>query len=476
MPLSNAERLVNLGVVPPLAKELAAQMESGEANVQRLIGNSMVPGLAAEVVAQIASGETSVARLGEMGMVPGVAKEVVAQIQSGGVILPYRFSVSGLTYPNAFSASLKYFNGRKGFVVVGGNLVEPIVELPNFYTSANASEAGSGQPATFTAGLEYNGVTYPITFGGMNAGVAPNKGRVKSDPILGLTIPDGASGFLRVFGDVPGGLMYRSPGGPENLQGPGESLEFASSVLTDKSKGTGPITNTGGTFVFPAVAICSRREKGVASFGDSINLGTNCPGDATYNIGVVARGCGTFIGHCNFGSASQSLSGFLGQDHTNQIELTNLYASHCVIQLGANDGASVSVATRKAAVVGIKALLRSDMNLVGCTVTPRTKGSFTSGSSQTTDSQTIADNVTRIAWNDAIRAGLDGVYPTYMEMADVFETNGDGMSTVRNGNKWKNPAPSATPLVTEDGLHAATYGNTLPALASDSFKVSFGVS
>lgn len=470
--MADARRLTEIGIVPRLARELASQIEAGTGNARRLAELSMVPRLAREVAAQITAKAGDARRLAELSLPPVVAKELASQIQ---VPFSYRFAASGLTYPNSFSSSLKYFNGRKGFVVVGGDLVDPIIEIPNFYTSANASEAGSGQPGTFTAGVEYNGVTYPVTFGGSNSGIAPNKGRLKSDPLLGVTIPNGASGFVRVFGDVPGGLMYRAPGGPENLQGPGESLEFASTVLTDRSKATGVIPNTGGTFVFPLVAICSKREKGAAAFGDSICLGTNCPGDSTYNIGVVARGIGPFIGCCNFGSASQSFSGFLAQDHSNQIALTNDYASHCVIQLGANDGGAVSVATRKSVVSGIKALLRADMKLVGCTVTPRTLGAWTSGASQTTDSTTTADNVTRVAWNDAIRAGLDGLYPTYIDMADIFETNGDGMVTVRNGNKWKNPAPSSTPLVTDDGLHAATFGNTLPATASNSFKSAFGV-
>lgn len=61
MAFSLAQKLVSLGFVPPLAKELANQLQSGVFNKNRLIGLGMVPPLAAYLAASLASG-TYVAR------------------------------------------------------------------------------------------------------------------------------------------------------------------------------------------------------------------------------------------------------------------------------------------------------------------------------------------------------------------------------------------------------------------------------
>lgn len=87
--MADARRLTEVGMVPVLAKELAAQITAGVGNFTRLAELSMVPRLAKEVAAQIATpSSASVARLAEMGMVPGLANEVVAQIKGGGGVTP----------------------------------------------------------------------------------------------------------------------------------------------------------------------------------------------------------------------------------------------------------------------------------------------------------------------------------------------------------------------------------------------------
>lgn len=82
--MADSRRLAELGMVPPLAKEVASQITAGVGNARRLVELSMVPVLAREVAAQITAKVGDVRRLVELTMVPVLAKEVAAQIQSGG--------------------------------------------------------------------------------------------------------------------------------------------------------------------------------------------------------------------------------------------------------------------------------------------------------------------------------------------------------------------------------------------------------
>lgn len=78
MAFSTAQRLMQLGVATPLAKELGRQMDAGSYNVFRLIEMGMVPGLAKIVVTQPFNKVKAV----QLGMVPAVASFVAA---NGGV-------------------------------------------------------------------------------------------------------------------------------------------------------------------------------------------------------------------------------------------------------------------------------------------------------------------------------------------------------------------------------------------------------
>lgn len=91
--MADVRRLVELGMVPPLAKEVAAQITSGVGNARRLAELSMVPPLAGELAAQITAKVGNVRRLAELTMVPVLAMEVAGQV-GGGVApgLAWRFA------------------------------------------------------------------------------------------------------------------------------------------------------------------------------------------------------------------------------------------------------------------------------------------------------------------------------------------------------------------------------------------------
>lgn len=76
MPTS-ARRLIGLSMVPPLAREVADQMNNGVGKRVRLVEAGMVPRLAAHLASMINSGNFSVQKLCELGMVPALAREIV---------------------------------------------------------------------------------------------------------------------------------------------------------------------------------------------------------------------------------------------------------------------------------------------------------------------------------------------------------------------------------------------------------------
>lgn len=77
--MADARRLVEVGIVPVLAKEIANQIDSGVGSSRRLAELGMVPRLAREFVAQI-TGTPNARRLSELSMTPIAAGEVAKQI------------------------------------------------------------------------------------------------------------------------------------------------------------------------------------------------------------------------------------------------------------------------------------------------------------------------------------------------------------------------------------------------------------
>lgn len=80
--MADVRRLVELGMVPPLAKEVASQITSGVGNARRLAELSMVPRLAGELATQITAKVGNARRLAELTMVPVLAREASDQINN----------------------------------------------------------------------------------------------------------------------------------------------------------------------------------------------------------------------------------------------------------------------------------------------------------------------------------------------------------------------------------------------------------
>lgn len=84
--MADARRLVELGMVPDLAKEVAAQINAGVGDKRRLVELTMVPRLASELAIQITSKIGDKRRLIELGVVGRLALEISSQI-TGSVAL-----------------------------------------------------------------------------------------------------------------------------------------------------------------------------------------------------------------------------------------------------------------------------------------------------------------------------------------------------------------------------------------------------
>lgn len=87
MAFSTAQRLQELGVATPLAKELGVQIDANSFNWRRLMWASMPVQLAKYLADNLPNGTASNSKLAELGMIPAV----IALITGGGVRPPTGF-------------------------------------------------------------------------------------------------------------------------------------------------------------------------------------------------------------------------------------------------------------------------------------------------------------------------------------------------------------------------------------------------
>lgn len=111
---SNVDKLVWLSMVPPAASELSRQISGTKpksANALSAVG--LVPPLARELVAQMTAGVGNLGRLANLGMVPPLAKEVAEQI-SGATPPSYPATYEPTFVNNTFIATPASMNTAWG--------------------------------------------------------------------------------------------------------------------------------------------------------------------------------------------------------------------------------------------------------------------------------------------------------------------------------------------------------------------------
>ncbi|WP_025593188.1 SGNH/GDSL hydrolase family protein [Agrobacterium tumefaciens] len=312
--------------------------------------------------------------------------------------------------------------------------------FPNWFHNGNA-ETASGGTITITAAIEYPiGEFHQVTWSGSASVAVPDLSNSPISDRLSVVIPDGAEFFVRTFLDAPAGIIYS---GGKDVDS-GEAAAYGPSGIVDQTMG-GTIANSGTAAVYTPIAIIGDTNKpSVFIVGDSREsaVGFDVPNTLS-DQGYGARSFGQMCGYINVARGGERLSEFVSS-HALRLSLAS-YCSHVFIHEGINDftaGASASTCLDLLQTI-IEYFPDNEVWLA--TVEPVT----TSTDGWITESnQTItASNSQRIAFNDAIRAGIEGAFG-YFDVADVVE-NG------RNGGKWQAPAGVA---LTGDGTHASPNG------------------
>lgn len=167
----NVRRLAELGMVPSLAKELVAQIDSSQTDVRRLVELSMVPELAKETVRQIIVGTGDARRLVELGLPPVLASIVSTLITEGGGP-SYDYAVAfiagdsnavGSAATADQNAAIAAYNAGSHPNIFTFNASNQIVPyLPGTVTGLN-NWANTGNPGIELGLIERHEANYPNT-------------------------------------------------------------------------------------------------------------------------------------------------------------------------------------------------------------------------------------------------------------------------------------------------------------------------
>lgn len=334
--------------------------------------------------------------------------------------------------------------------------------------SATAGDVIQTQSIPYKLSVELaNGVTHPVTFRGARSATNDPGGTLISDPV-GVDLPAGAVFALRWFNNVnTSGIFTSGIGGTPMDQttvlnatptlvnlGSSTSDGYSTSDITD----SGAAVTTGANNFGPPIVLgqAATSTPVLFGFGDSITAGK---GDFTAgaNSHLVhswfTRGAGSRPSlRCAITSLPASV---VVSSHLYSAPLLEL-ATDAIVMLGINDLVvnSVTATALKASLTSIFKLCASrGLRVWGCTLLPRTTST---DSWATMANQTVSDGPTgaRIAVNDWIRAGADGLLTGHFDTADTVET-------ARNSGLWiTNGTANA---YTVDGTHPSPLGHATVA-------------
>lgn len=317
------------------------------------------------------------------------------------------------------------------------------------------AEADGPNSVTFKASVEYPAGTFrPVFFNGKREMVLEPGATVMSDPI-GLTLPAGATYYVRTFVTVTSGEKWPtgSQGIPELGDKSNRSTNPVDMTLTD----TGTF-NTSNHAQWAPVAIVGKSTANKptwAVIGDSIAQGSGDaltpPGDAYGNLGWCARLVGGRYGcpYTKLARSGDKVSEFL-KDYSRRLAiLSRANVSHVLVEGGLNDALS-SGATSAAVIANLQTLwgLLADRGYVVYQATLLPGGTGTDWAAYGTQIPHSLSASVRAPVNEYIRtvpAPLTGI----IDAARVVEVGTSGRwKTDGTANKW-----------TVDGTHPSAYGH-----------------
>lgn len=309
----------------------------------------------------------------------------------------------------------------------------------NWYMTGShpVTETNAGADATLTASIEYDGVIYPVTFGGLSSGSIPAGGELESD-FVAVSIPNGAMFHVRSYYTSSWGLVFFSKG---NSSAGFDGSEFGVSGITDKTGGGSVASSTN---IYGPIAILTRTNADAyLLIGDSRTYGQNDTVDATLDLGVLARGIGENHPYINMGAASDRIKQFL-VGYTKRLRVGGAYCNKVICNLGINDirNTAFTKAELETDIESIRALF-AGKSFAYATINPTTTST---DSWATTTNQTVtARESVRTGINDDLRNGVINGIDAYYDIADITET-------ARNSGIWKVG-------YTTDGLHETQSAN-----------------
>lgn len=332
------------------------------------------------------------------------------------------------------------------------------VEFANWNLRSQGSDGTTGEFAgdndiTVRASLEYNGVSYPLFFGGKRSVVIEPGASVASE-ICGVTLPAGAFFWIRTFVSVA--AAGRWPFGRTALA-TGEGTNFVTAEASaDLTNSVGNIPSATLGSMYGPSNIYGRSEniggKCVLVIGDSISIGVgDGAGDANGYRGFAQRALASNVPHLMAAQNGYRLKNF-NDNHSRTFGALAPRVTSAIFELGTNDLFSTALpnfATLQAAyLAAVTELVKRGIPVWAVTVGPATTstdGWATPGNQTTQVNFREADRILLNDWLRTVPAPLSGVIDT----ADVDET-------ARNSGKWKAGA-------TNDGLHR---NSTYAALAA----------
>lgn len=325
------------------------------------------------------------------------------------------------------------------------------IRIANWYTAeATLSvEAAPANPVSVSAAVEWpiGSPRTQLTFGGATTATVAAGADIDSDIAL-IAIPDGEKFLIFIKRTGASGLVNMFFGLLENS---GDIMEYGTSVAKDVMSGV-PV-NT-GTQKFGPLAIFTRSSRAAALLiGDSRMVGAGDIGDASGDVGEIARTIGGASGYVNLGLGSARAEGFGSISHARRIAVARDFCTHVYSAYGINDirsGASAAVVAER-----LEAMFAT-LGLPACqaTMPPYTTGAWTKadGSDQTK----LAQDAARVSLNTTIRAaGLAG-QTAVADVAGVVESGIDS-------GKWK--ADGTVQKYTADGAHETIFANLAIATA-----------
>lgn len=363
-----------------------------------------------------------------------LARAIMACAGAGGAP-PYLGQVATRCYtPNAKSAGGLTQSMNRTRHIARDAITSVQLMFANWYQR----ELAVGNTATITASVEYPAGTFTqVLFSGIAAGSIANGGQILSDA-ASVSIPDGATFFVRSHFTCASGFPYNLNSDPAN----GDVIAYAVSGLADKTM-SNPMPANAGTLGYAPMAIIGMTSKAsVLLIGDSrcagfSDVATGTSGDS----GEIARSVGPARAYINSGCFTETPAQYI-TTHTQRAALWP-YCSHVVSNYAINSlVGSVTAADIYAGLASIRGYF-AGKPFYQTTIPP---GTTSSDGWATTVNQTVtAYNAARITLNALIRANSNG-FDGWFEVADVVET-------ARDSGIWL--APGYTP----DGVHDTNTAN-----------------